>query len=528
MSTDISDVVIVGSGINSLVCAAMLSAAGRSVTVLERNRLAGGCMRTEELFPGYLHDVMASWYPLFVHGPAYASLKSDLDRAGLRFVHGDYATGLATTDGRGLALRCGIDDAIRRIDAIAPGDGTAFAAMANQLFGPDAALTFGLLGDDLWRWSTLGLVGREWHRRGTAGLLGFCADSIETFRRWAERSLRSELARALMAPWALHAGLGPDDACSGSIGRLAFANTLVHGIQAADGGAGEVVRAFESVLARRGGRLLTGIDVERIVTRGDRATGVVAAGCSYDARLAVVCSVTPQQLYGRLLEDVPQALHDRAMAYRFGRADMQVHFALSSEPSWRVPELAHVPLLHVADGLDGVCMSVAEANNGLLPRHPTLAVGQPVVLDPKRAPPGGWILWVQALEMPAHPRGDAAGEIDVGNDGQWTDALREAMADRIQMRLESVMPGLRGLVVGRQAFSPPDLEAMNCNLVGGDPYAGACSPDQFFWMRPFAGVGRVRGHHTPYRNLFHIGAATHPGPGLAGTSGYLVARRIAR
>ena len=55
MPADVSDVIVVGSGINALVCAAMLSAAGRSVTVLERNRVAGGCIRSEELHPGYIH-----------------------------------------------------------------------------------------------------------------------------------------------------------------------------------------------------------------------------------------------------------------------------------------------------------------------------------------------------------------------------------------------------------------------------------------------------------------------------------------
>ncbi len=528
MPADVSDVIVVGSGINALVCAAMLSAAGRSVTVLERNRVAGGCIRSEELHPGYLHDVMASWYPLFVQGPAYAELKTELDQAGLRFLQGDYATGLAMPDGRGLALRCGIDDAIDRIDAVAPGDGVAFGAMARQLFGADAALTFGLLGEDPHRWSTLGLLAREWRLRGTEGLLGFCADSLETFRRWAERSLRSDLARALMAPWVLHTGLGPDDACSGMTGRVAFATTVAHGIAAAAGGAGAVVTAFESAIARRGGRVLTGVEVDRVVTHGNRATGVIASGRSYEARQAVVCNVTPQQLYGRLLPDAPKPVRQRAMAYRFGRADMQVHFSLSAAPRWHVAELGQVPLVHVADSIEGVCLSVAEANNGLLPRAPTLAVGQPVTVDPTRAPPGGWILWVQALEMPARSRGDAAGEIEVDADGRWTEEVREAFADRIQARLESVMPGLGRLILARRAYSPADLEAMNCNLVGGDPYAGACSPDQLFVLRPLAGAGGAIGHRTQYRNLFHVGASTHPGPGLGGVSGYLVARRIVR
>lgn len=524
---DASEIVIVGSGINSLVCAAMLAAAGRSVTVLERNDAPGGCIRSEELFPGYRHDVMAAWYPLFVQGPAYAALKPDLDREGLRFVHGDYATGLATTDGRGLALRRGVDDAILRIDACEPGDGAAFGAMAQRLFGRDAALSFGLLGNDLRRWPAARLLVREWRRRGVDGLLEFAAESLEPFRHWSERSLHSGFVRTLMAPWVLHAGLGPDDAASGLSGRVAFATTVAHGIAVPVGGADAVPRALVSAIERRGGRVIVGVDVERIATRGDRACGVIASGRYFGATRAVACSVTPQQLYGRLLPTAPESVRRRAMAFRFGRGDLQVHFALKAAPRWSPEELGRVPLLHVADDVEGVCLAVAQASNGLLPRAPTLAVGQPVALDPTRAPPGAWILWVQALEMPVRLLGDAAGEIDVAPEACWSERIREAVADRIQARLEKVIPDLRALIVGRRVFSPADLEAMNCNLVGGDPYSGACAADQLLWLRPFAGVRGMRGHRTPLRNLFRIGASTHPGPGLAGASGYLVARRIA-
>jgi phytoene dehydrogenase-like protein len=90
------------------------------------------------------------------------------------------------------------------------------------------------------------------------------------------------------------------------------------------------------------------------------------------------------------------------------------------------------------------------------------------------------------------------------------------------------MPGLDAKIVGRRAYSPADLEGMNCNLVGGDPYSGVCSPDQFFWLRPFAGAKGARGHDTPYAGLYQIGASTHPGPGLGGGSGWLIANRLSR
>src|SRR5437763_1639229 len=47
------DSIIVGGGHNGLVTAAYLARAGRSVLVLERRELLGGCAVTEEIWPGY-------------------------------------------------------------------------------------------------------------------------------------------------------------------------------------------------------------------------------------------------------------------------------------------------------------------------------------------------------------------------------------------------------------------------------------------------------------------------------------------
>ena len=47
------DAIIIGGGHNGLVTAAYLARAGRSVLVLERRELLGGCAVTEELWPGF-------------------------------------------------------------------------------------------------------------------------------------------------------------------------------------------------------------------------------------------------------------------------------------------------------------------------------------------------------------------------------------------------------------------------------------------------------------------------------------------
>ena len=183
-----ADIVFVGSGINSLAAAALLAVRGKRVRVLERNDRLGGCIRTEELFPGYQHEVFSSWHPLFAGSPAYAELKPHLERQGLKMVSCDYSTGWVHPDGRGLALKQDLADAARRLDALQPGDGQALQDMATRLFGADAALTFGLLGKPLYSRAMLWLLFTQWRQRGLDGLLEFASGALESCRRWSQRS----------------------------------------------------------------------------------------------------------------------------------------------------------------------------------------------------------------------------------------------------------------------------------------------------------------------------------------------------
>jgi phytoene dehydrogenase-like protein len=204
---------------------------------------------------------------------------------------------------------------------------------------------------------------------------------------------------------------------------------------------------------------------------------------------------------------------------------MQIHFALSEPLRWQGDErLGRTAIVHLTPGLDGVSRAVNEAERGLLPAEATVVVGQPMAVDPSRAPDGSWILWIQLQEVPSRPRGDAAGELDTG-DGTWTETLREAYADRIQARIARHAPNLGSAFLQRVTYSPADIEAADVNMVGGDIYAGSCALDQNLLWRPRPGLP---GHRTHVEGLWHIGASTHPGPGLGAGSGTLVAKELLR
>jgi len=516
------DFVIVGSGINALVCAVVLAKKGRSVCVLERNDRPGGCIRTEELTePGFVHDVLSSWYPLFVTSPAYAVLEEDLRRLGVRFCNTDRPTAVVLPDNRSFVLRRDRAENVAALENLARGDGESYRQSLVRL-EDSLDLTFTLLGKPLWTWSTARMLLRELWRRGPHGLVQYFGWSLQSARDWLNVSFASDLPRACLAPWVLHAGLAPESAVAGHMARVIAFTLEAAGCPVVEGGGYRLVEALRKLIEMNGGEVLTGADVEHIDVQGGRARGVrLVGGNAIAARRAVIASVTPAQLYTRLLDAsvVPEALTAQARAYRHGRADMQIHLALAEPPRWCAADLDRTAIVHLTPGLDGISRAVNEADRGLLPEAGTIAVGQQAALDPTRVPAGRGLLWIQVLELPARIRGDAAGIIEPPADGRWTEQVRERYADRVIARLARHITNLDGNILGRAVLSPADLEAINCNLVGGDPYGGACTMDQFFLWRPLPGT---RNHATLVRGLFHIGASTHPGPGLGGVSGFLV------
>ena len=181
------------------------------------------------------------------------------------------------------------------------------------------------------------------------------------------------------------------------------------------GGGARLVDALVRLIEDNGGTCRTGADVEQ---RRRRRTAV-RPGCARPsgevvaARRAVVCNVTPTQLYGRLLEletcprTSPRPAGASASAARRCRSTTRCPSRRAGTGDER---LARTAIVHVTPGLDGVSRAVNEAERGLLPAEATVVVGQPLTMDESRAPQGAGLLWIQLQELPWHVKGDAAGE----------------------------------------------------------------------------------------------------------------------
>jgi phytoene dehydrogenase-like protein len=522
------DFVIVGSGINSLCCAALLAKKGFKVAVLERNDYLGGCIKTAEVtLPGFKHDVLSGFHPLFVASPNYLELADDLARHGLEYLNTNKPTASVTSSQQACVLTTCRETNVRQFNSLTSGDGDRYAETMSEMEA-DAEFTFAVLGSELLRVKMLWLLIKQFRQRKLAGLLDFFGQAMLSSRDWLTQRFHSPHIRALLAPWILHTGLGPEANFSGPMNRLIAFSLESVGMPIVKGGSSNLVQAFVGLIEECGGSLTTNSHVSQILVESGVAIGVAVEGQdNVYATRAVICNVTPNQLYEHLLEPqwVPDKILQQATSYIYGRAGMQIHLALRNTPQWLQQSLNDVPMVHVSDGIDSVSKAVNQAERGLLPDQATIVVAQPTAVDPSRAPEGHSILWIQLQELPSVIKGDAAGVIPAPEDGAWNDQIKEAYADRIIERLCDYIPSLKANILHREVLSPADLQAMNINLVGGDPYSGHCGMQQFLFWRPLRSLSN---HTTTVKSLYHIGASTHPGPGLGGGSGYMVAKHLAK
>lgn len=524
-----TDYVIIGSGINSLVAAAELARSGASVTLLEEHDKLGGFIDSGELtVPGFIHDTYSSWHPLFVSGGAYAELGQELHARGLRYcntedVQTPWVCASIGTDARGttttvLAQRdpAATAAAFEHVD-----DRTAYARMLDD-FGAQAPVVFGALGSEM-NLSNAAKLGFKTVRLGLNKAQQLVRQGLMSGRNLTRSTFAGSEADQLWAPWLLHAGIGPEQASGGVMLPVMAASMHQFGLPVVQGGASNFIAAFEALLTEHGVVVRKGTRAEAVVVSGERATGVRTATETITARKGVLASVSVPQLYTELLESpvVPEATRVQVRAHQPGRAAMQIHIALAGPVPWSDERLALTPLVHISTGSNSTAIACAQAEAGLLPANPTIVVGQQSLLDPSRAPEGQATLWLQLQELPFDPIGDAAGELDTS--GGWDEQLTNGYLDRVLGKLEQYAPGLGELVLGIKAFNPQQLSRANRNAVAGDPYGGAAELYQNLWWRPLPRLGKGR---SPVKGLWHIGAATHPGPGLGGGSGHLVAQQL--
>ncbi|EKT60258.1 phytoene desaturase family protein [Providencia burhodogranariea] len=517
------DIVIIGSGHNGLVAAAMLSLKGLKVVVLESESDIGGAARTAEITqPGFHHDLYATNIGMFLGSPFYQEYKKELHDNGFEINTIDRPYCNVFPDGEGIAVYQDHDKTDAMLRKYSNQDADSFWKLLSY-FQKTSQHFMPIMQTELPSFKAAKQLWSMTRHLGMTESLSLAQLLLKSTREFSEDWFTHPKVRALFIPWAFHLDYGPD--ISGGA-TFSFVESMVdhlNGLAISKGGVGNLIKSIAKIIENNGGTILTQKNVTEIIVEKGTAIGVkTITGQTFSARKAVIGNITPTQIVNSLINEahLPSNYIQKAKQYRYGLSTMMIHFALDGPLEWKAGEdFSNFGYVHIGPYTNDIATTFNQAQNGILPDNPMLVVGQQSRHDKTRAPDGKETLWVQVRALPYTPNSDSLNAISIGH---W-DSMKQDYAERVIDNISFYAPNIKQRILDYAVFSPEDLMKHNRNLVNGDSVAGSHQLNQNYIFRPFPGYSRYK---TPIKNLWIIGASTWPGAGLNAISGYLVAKHI--
>jgi phytoene desaturase len=265
------------------------------------------------------------------------------------------------------------------------------------------------------------------------------------------------------------------------------------GVWFAKGGTNRLVAGMVQHFERLGGTMRLGDPVAEIGTSSDRATVVRTQGGWSGTFDAVASNADVVRTYEMLAHPSAKRTTGRLKRKRFSPSLFVVHF--STEGAW--PDVPHHSILF--GPRYGELLKEIYGGAGL-PHDPSIYLHHPTATDASMAPPGRSTFYALA---PVPHLGHA--KVD------W-DEQGPAYAQRILEILEErVRPGLRQRLGELFHFGPADFEQeLNSHLGSAFSLEPILTQSAFF---------RVHNRDDIVRNLYFVGAGTHPGAGIPGVVG---------
>jgi phytoene dehydrogenase-like protein len=522
------DAIIIGGGHNGLVTAAYLARAGRTVLVLERRPLLGGCAVTEELWPGF--KVSTASYVNSLFRPEIIR-DLELKRHGFEMLPRSPSSFTPFPDGRYLLMGPDKEMTHREIAKFSARDADRlpkYEAMLERIadfLEPTLMQTppnpWSMAPRNLLQLLRLGLSFRSLGPDGQKAIEILAGAANPILDRWFEsEELKATIATdAIIGAFAtpsmpgtayvlFHHVMGECDGVRGVWGYVR-------------GGMGGLSNAIASAAREKGAEIRTSAPVMKILLKNGRASGVAMAdGVEYHAR-KVVSAVDAHVTFLNLLDPdaLPTEFADSIRHLDYASGSAKINLALSEVPDFsclrgRTPGPQHRGTIHLCPTREYIEKAFDRAKYGYISDNPIIEATIPSAVDDTVAPSGKHVMSMFTQYFP----------YTLAPDAGTLEENKQRYAERCIDIMTEYAPNFRKAVMAYEVLSPADIET-RYGLTGGNIMQGTMSLSSLSFMRPVPGYADYR---TPIRGLYLCGAATHPGGGVMGACGYNAAREILR
>jgi all-trans-retinol 13,14-reductase len=495
-----ADVIVIGAGAGGLTAAAYLAAAGRRVTVVDRQSMAGGntAAFTHE---GYEFDIGLH----YLGGQAIAqpAIRAVLEPLGIELSYREQdpdGFDLLLFDDMSFAVPKGIDAFRERLHEAFPGERQAIDRYLAKISAIADALEL-----------------RPPRRPREAPRYAWSARSsiaaaFTTLGRELDRLDCSPRLRVVLS-W-IHGVYGLPPSRVALAMHAAVSLHYLGGAWYPEGGAQVVSDRLVDLIRRHGGRVLLDCEVDRILIRDGAVDGVRLgpgpAGTSPPVEQLrapiVVSNADLKRTFLQLLppEVVPNRLRRRMRRFEMAAPLFIVYLVIDRDLRAEGMPNRNWALIDY-DDLESMYAACAR---GQLPSQQGVWITSASLKDPTNPQlcrPGQTNLQLMSIAPALHTFWDVGEDLVAGP--RYQERKRQ-LRDRLVAAAERAIPGLAEAIAYEEAATPVSLER-HLGSAGGTSYGIAATPRQVGLLRP--------GPRTPIDGLFLAGASTRSGHGITGT-----------
>ncbi|HLE92846.1 MAG TPA: phytoene desaturase family protein [Anaerolineales bacterium] len=483
-------VIVVGAGIGGIVAATHLAQRGLHVTVVEKNSRPGGrCDRLSR--DGHHFDTGPTLLVMpLLYEAEFRALGTSMHEA-LDLQRVDPTYHLVFDDGSQLALTSDLKSMQAQLESMQPGSFQGFLRYLRE-------------GDQHYQLGMEKLVNRDFRAASdfftfsNLSLLFRLKPLVNHYRNMSAYFEDPRL-KAAFTFQDVYMGLSPFEAPA-TFSMMSFTE-LAHGVFYPKGGMYSVTEALIKLARAAGVDFIFNSPVERIDVNAMHARGVdLSDGRRLEADVILANADLPYVYQDLLPQDGITRQLERK---RFSCSVISFFWGMDKTYETLGPHT----LFLASDYRENFERIIRDLG---LPANPSLYVHAPARLDPSMSPPG------QDTLIAIVPVGHLSenGEQDWGK-------IRDEARQHVFRRLATLgITDIESHIKFEMNYSPLSWRK-RYNLVKGSTHGLSHSLTQLAYFRP-------HNRHPRYKNLYFVGASTHPGTGLptAMVSGRLAARRI--
>ena len=517
------DAIIIGGGHNGLVCANYLAMAGKKVKIFESRGIIGGAAVTEEFHPGFRNSVAS--YTVSLLNPKVIS-DLELNKYGLQIVHRKVNNFWPHKNGNCLAFLLDDNELRKEISQFSIEDSKALDRYFRDInmvadlireFLLETPPNVGSGIKEIFKTIKFGNRLRKLSIEDQRIVMDVFTKSVSDF---LNNYFENQYVKGAFAFDGIVGNYASSETPGSAYVLMHHAFGEVNGVRGvwghAIGGMGSITDAMSKSAAAKDVEIELGTSVKRVIIKNNKACGVLLDNGDMEEAKIIVSNLNPSLLYNQLIGEgeLPLDFSRRMKNYKNGSGTFRMNVALDKLPEFTcLNNQLRTNLDYLTGGIiiAPTCEYIDKAYldsklNGWS-KEPIVEMLIPTTLDKTLAPEGKHVasLFCQQFDP----------------DVDW-DSNREEVADLIIDTVEIYAPGFKNSILGKQIFSPLDLERV-FGLVKGDIMHGNMSLDQIFSARPMIGYGNYR---SPIKNLYLCGAGTHPGGGVTGAPGHNAAYEI--